>query len=212
MKDDIRIVVLDKGFIFCGEYEQRGDRILVRRAVNIKKYGTEKGLGSLRADPESPTLNAWGIIDAPKKSEILTIYCNKEKWEPHLIPVVQDDKEFRYIDEQTDDPSKERQDMRIVILDKGFVVAGDYEHIGDRIVVDNCVNLRRYGTEEGIGYLRNDPSPADLDNWGLVDAPHDAEIFTIYMDPVAWRPIMNGVAEEQETVMAESGSEEDVDL
>jgi len=43
--------------------------------------------------------------------------------------------------------------LRIVVLDRGFVVVGEVAEEGDYIVISNCSNVRRWGTSAGLGQL-----------------------------------------------------------
>ncbi len=80
---DIRIVVVQRGWIFVGEYERAGNRVLIHRAKNIRTWGTERGLGQLAADgPTSNTcLDEAGDVDLHMLSEVFTLRCNPEKWD-----------------------------------------------------------------------------------------------------------------------------------
>lgn len=44
-------------------------------------------------------------------------------------------------------------DLRIVVLDRGFVVVGNVSFVDDYVVIDNCSTVRRWGTTKGIGQL-----------------------------------------------------------
>lgn len=43
--------------------------------------------------------------------------------------------------------------MRIVVLDRGFVVVGAVSEVGDYVVIDDCRCVRRWGTTGGLGQL-----------------------------------------------------------
>lgn len=42
---------------------------------------------------------------------------------------------------------------KIVVCQRGFVYAGDVEQVGDYLVISDAVNVRRWGTKEGLGEL-----------------------------------------------------------
>ena len=44
-----KIVVCQRGFVYAGDVEQSGDYLVIRNAVNIRRWGTERGLGELAA-------------------------------------------------------------------------------------------------------------------------------------------------------------------
>lgn len=43
--------------------------------------------------------------------------------------------------------------FKIVVCQRGFVYAGNVSFEGSYIVIDDAVNLRRWGTERGLGQL-----------------------------------------------------------
>ena len=44
-------------------------------------------------------------------------------------------------------------EFKIVVCQRGFVYAGDVKQCGDYILISNAVNLRYWGTSEGLGEL-----------------------------------------------------------
>ena len=60
----------------------------------------------------------------------------------------------------------------IVILDRGFVYVGSCRKDGDVLCIDGAKNIRRWGTTNGLGELRNGPlATTVLDVVGTVLAP-----------------------------------------
>lgn len=53
-----KIVVCQRGFVYAGDVEESGDYLVVRNAVNIRKWGTTKGLGELAAKGSLPDTKA----------------------------------------------------------------------------------------------------------------------------------------------------------
>lgn len=61
------IVVVDNGFVYHGDVHTDNEFLMVSRAVNIRRYGTDKGLGSLRTGPTSETkCDDCGSVIIPK--------------------------------------------------------------------------------------------------------------------------------------------------
>lgn len=60
----------------------------------------------------------------------------------------------------------------IVVLDQGFVYVGDCA-FGERyLTISNARNVRKFGTENGLGQLRNGPTGRTvLDEAGTVVVP-----------------------------------------
>lgn len=49
--------------------------------------------------------------------------------------------------------SKKKADRRIVVLQRGWVVVGDWVQKGDAVSLDRCAVIRRWGTTNGLGQL-----------------------------------------------------------
>ena len=78
---DIKIVVLDRGFVYVGNVEETDNFIIIRNAKNIRAWGTTKGLGELVNGPLSNTkLDAVGTIRAPSRALISLIDVEQSKW------------------------------------------------------------------------------------------------------------------------------------
>jgi hypothetical protein len=69
-------------------------------------------------------------------------------------------------------PLREVSGQQIVILDRGFVYVGECRREGDCLVITNAKNIRKWGTTQGLGQLRNGPlSDTVTDDVGEVIAP-----------------------------------------
>lgn len=80
-KGDIKIVVLDRGFVYCGRVEIDGDFVYIRNAKNIRVWGTTRGLGELVNGPTSSTkLDPVGVVAAPVRALISLIDVDQTKW------------------------------------------------------------------------------------------------------------------------------------
>lgn len=77
----IKIVVLDRGFVYVGYTEIDGDFVKITRAKNIRYWGTTKGLGELVNGPLKDTkLDAVGTVSAPLRALISLIDVEQTKW------------------------------------------------------------------------------------------------------------------------------------
>ena len=80
-KGDIKIVVLDRGFVYVGHVEVSADWVTITRAQNIRVWGTSKGLGELTHGPNSGTkLDNVGTVKAPFRALISLIDVEQSKW------------------------------------------------------------------------------------------------------------------------------------
>lgn len=83
---DIRIVVLQRGWVIVGEYSREGMDCHVRRASVIRNWGTTKGLGELRNGPLRGTvLDPIGEAEHHRVTEVMTIRCDAAGWESRLV-------------------------------------------------------------------------------------------------------------------------------
>lgn len=77
-----RIIVLDRGFCFAGNAEVKGGEVTITEAVNIRRWGTSKGLGELAAEgPKSETkLDPTGTVRAPISSLVFSLEITCQSW------------------------------------------------------------------------------------------------------------------------------------
>ena len=78
---DVRIVVLQRGWVVVGDYKENADDVLITNASVIRKWGTSKGLGELIIGPLSDTvLDYCGNIKTAKLGVCFTLDCEASKW------------------------------------------------------------------------------------------------------------------------------------
>lgn len=78
---DIKIVIADRGFVYVGAMEQCADFLTLRKAKNIRVWGTTKGLGELFNGPTSTTkLDPVGTVKIPMRAVIGIIDVEQAKW------------------------------------------------------------------------------------------------------------------------------------
>jgi hypothetical protein len=78
---DIKIAVLDRGFVYVGRVSYEGDFLILNSAKNIRFWGTKKGLGELVNGPLSETkLDPVGTVRIPLRALISLIDVNQSKW------------------------------------------------------------------------------------------------------------------------------------
>lgn len=90
-KKDVRIVVLQRGWVLIGNYSEKGDRGYLHNASVIRKWGTTKGLGELVDGPVlsgayGPTVldKCHGIVEFLLGTTILTLKADVDKWSAAL--------------------------------------------------------------------------------------------------------------------------------
>ncbi len=62
-----------------------------------------------------------------------------------------------YIRQDAVDPGHDSP-IRIVVLQRGWVVVGRYSEDGDRVLVSDAHVIERWGTTQGLGELVNGPT------------------------------------------------------
>lgn len=71
------LVVLDRGFVYVGEVRRDGDLLCITNARNVRKWGTENGLGELRTGPRPSTvLDVCGEVLVPWRAVQHLIPCS----------------------------------------------------------------------------------------------------------------------------------------
>jgi hypothetical protein len=82
---EVRIVVLQRGWIVVGRWAQDGDEVVVRDASVVRFWGTTRGLGELFDGPTKTTkLDPAGTVRANAAAVVLTIDVDAEAWAEHL--------------------------------------------------------------------------------------------------------------------------------
>jgi len=79
---DIRILVLQRGWLSVGEYSCDGEHITLKNSSTIRKWGTTRGLGQIANDgPTKDTvLDFDGETIVHVLSVIKQIKCDPDKW------------------------------------------------------------------------------------------------------------------------------------
>ena len=87
------------------------------------------------------------------------------------------------------DASLEYEGFAIVIADRAWVYVGDVRHDGQWCIIRNAKNIRRWGTERGLGELAKEgpKTGTQLDDYGLVRVPNASVISIIDSDKNLWK-------------------------
>ena len=84
VKGDIKIVILQRGWIMVGKFERVGSDCQLHNASVIRTWGTTKGLGELanegirsgtKLDP------CYGVVQFDYLTVVATIDCRRDKWQ-----------------------------------------------------------------------------------------------------------------------------------
>ena len=84
--EDIRIVVLQRGWVMVGRFSQDGEKCVLTNAYNVRRWGTSKGLGELAEEgPLTDTkLDKCPDVRFHELTVVLTVDCEVKKWSQKL--------------------------------------------------------------------------------------------------------------------------------
>lgn len=79
---DLKIVILQRGWIYIGRFERNGNDCRLHNASCIRTWGTTKGLAELVNGPTTNTKldKCEGIVEFDWLTIVHTISANSEKW------------------------------------------------------------------------------------------------------------------------------------
>ena len=83
---EIKIVVLQRGWVVIGRYSDDGDYGVLNDAYVIRSWGTSKGLGELALEGKQndTKLDKTGIVRFHKLTSVALIDCIDNKWDKEL--------------------------------------------------------------------------------------------------------------------------------
>lgn len=85
--DDVRLVILQRGWVFVGYYHSDPETgaAWLTGARNIRRWGTTQGLGELVDGPTDETvLDPAGTVRFHLMTEVATIEADPDAWAEHL--------------------------------------------------------------------------------------------------------------------------------
>lgn len=86
-KGNIKIVVLQRGWVMVGRFERSGSDCKLHSASVIRVWGTSKGLGELAKNgPNSNTKldPCYGLVEFDYLTVVASISCAEKVWEKEL--------------------------------------------------------------------------------------------------------------------------------
>lgn len=84
---DLRIVVLQRGWVMVGRLERDGDECILHDAAVIRRWGTTRGLGEIAADgpTDSTQLDpCYGEVRFHILTVVAMIAASEERWRASL--------------------------------------------------------------------------------------------------------------------------------
>lgn len=86
-KGDIKIVILQRGWVMVGRFERNGSDCKLRSASVIRSWGTTKGLGELAKEGplEGTKLDkTHGIVEFDYLTVVAMVACEESAWKGEL--------------------------------------------------------------------------------------------------------------------------------
>jgi len=87
IKGDIKIVILQRGWIMIGRFERNGSDCKLSNASVIRSWGTTKGLGQLAKEGKQPNTKldkCYGVVQFDYLTVVAMIDCEETKWQSEL--------------------------------------------------------------------------------------------------------------------------------
>lgn len=84
---DIKIVILQRGWVMVGRFERNGSECKLHNASVIRKWGTTRGLGEIAKNgPTKDTVldKAFGVVEFDYLTVIASISVEESKWQNKL--------------------------------------------------------------------------------------------------------------------------------
>lgn len=80
---DIKIMILQRGFVYVGRVTREGDQVTIANAQNVRQWGTKRGLGEIAvAGPTDKTvLDPAGTVACHVLGVVAELSCDQGKWE-----------------------------------------------------------------------------------------------------------------------------------
>lgn len=84
---NIKIVVLQRGWVFIGRWTEDGDKCALDNAYVIRTWGTSKGLGELALEGKKTNtkLDKVGRVEFHRLTIVATLNAKEELWQKELV-------------------------------------------------------------------------------------------------------------------------------
>lgn len=84
---NIKIVILQRGWVFIGRWTEDGDNCALDNAYSIRVWGTTSGLGQLALEGKtsSTKLDKAGRVEFHRLTVVATLNAKESLWDSELI-------------------------------------------------------------------------------------------------------------------------------
>jgi hypothetical protein len=83
-KGDVKIVILQRGWVMVGRFERNGNDCKLHNSFNVRRWGTTQGLGELASKgklSETVLDKNYGIVEFDYLTVVAMISCEEGKWQ-----------------------------------------------------------------------------------------------------------------------------------
>jgi hypothetical protein len=83
---EIKIAILQRGWVYIGRFERKGNDCKLTDASVVRRWGTTKGIGQLALEGKTSdtVLDKAGTVEFDYLTCVAVISCNQEIWEKIL--------------------------------------------------------------------------------------------------------------------------------
>jgi hypothetical protein len=83
---EVKIVILQRGWVFVGRFSNKGSACKLTDASNVRTWGTTKGLGEIAENGATDYTKLDKVNDDSfhELSVVAMIDCNDKSWKKHL--------------------------------------------------------------------------------------------------------------------------------
>lgn len=84
---EIKIVILQRGWVMVGKFERNGSECKLHNASVIRRWGTTKGLGEIASNgPTKDTIldKCFGVVEFDYLTVVASIAVEENKWRSKL--------------------------------------------------------------------------------------------------------------------------------
>jgi len=81
-KPPVAIIIAQAGWVFIGRVTREGDQVVIHEAQNVRRWGTERGLGQLAFEGPTPStaLDHYGTVRLHVLAVVAAVECSREVW------------------------------------------------------------------------------------------------------------------------------------
>lgn len=79
----IKIVILQRGWVFIGKFSQEDQNCKLENAYNIRRWGTSEGLGelALKGKQAETKLDKVGTVSFHELTTVAVLDCDESVWQ-----------------------------------------------------------------------------------------------------------------------------------